>query len=341
MKTLAYVMSFAMIATPVVFSSGCASSGRSGTQAREAVTAGTVEANGITLAYESYGSEDRETVLLIGGTGMQLIDWPMELVHELVGRGYRVVRFDSRDVGLSTHLDSAGLPDWAALQQAGEQGVPPPLAYTLEDMAADAVGLLDALGIERAHVAGASQGGAIAQLMAIHHPNRVASLTSIMAGSGNPALPLIAKPEAFASVGTPPAGDSLAALVDHELRVRQALSSPGHATDEQALRQQVERSVRRAYNAAGLARQQAAAAVAHYQDRREALRRVRVPTVVVHGAEDPVVPVQGGREVAESILNAEFRLIPDGGHDLPVAFVPMIVDAITAAASRATGGKMD
>jgi pimeloyl-ACP methyl ester carboxylesterase len=301
------------------------------------VVSGTAEANGITLAYERHGPEEREAMLLIGGTGNQLIDWPIELVRELVDRGYHVVRFDSRDVGLSTHLEAAGLPDWEAITRAGQEGKPIPLAYTLEDMAEDAAGLLDALGIEQAHIVGVSQGGIVAQLVAIHHPEHVRSLTSIMAGSGNPMLPLPARPEVLASVGAPPAGGDLAARIAYEVRTRRALSSPGYPTDEQTIREQVERDYQRADDPAGLARHQAAALVANYQDRREALRDVQVPTVVVQGAEDPLVPVQGGREVAESIPNAEFRLIPGMGHDLPVALVPEIADAITAAASRATG----
>jgi pimeloyl-ACP methyl ester carboxylesterase len=340
MKTLKYVLSFATFVMLGILVSGCASSSMPEAQTRETATSGTVEANGITLAYASHGPTNREAILLIGGTGMQLIEWPIELVRELVNRGYRVVRFDSRDVGLSTHLDDAGLPDWAAITRAGQEGEPPPLAYTLEDMAQDAVGLLRALGIEKAHIVGVSQGGMIAQLMAIHHGEHVLSLTSIMATSGNPALPLIAKPEAFAAVAAPPAGDSLEAVVDYEVRARQALSSPAYPSDEQTLRRQVEQSVRRSYDPAGLARQQAAAVVAHYQDRREALRGVQVPTVVVHGAEDPLVLVQGGREVAESIPNADFRLISGMGHDLPVALVPAIADAITAAASHSTGTKI-
>jgi pimeloyl-ACP methyl ester carboxylesterase len=251
------------------------------------------------------------------------------------------VRFDSRDVGLSTHLDAAGLPDWEAITRAGQEGKPPPLAYILEDMAQDAIGLLDALDIERAHIVGASQGGMVAQLIAIHHPEHVLSLTSIMAGSGNPVLPLPAKPDVLASVGPPPVGDDLAERIAYEVRARQALSSPGYPTDEQTIRQQVERAFLRAYDPAGLVRHQAAALIANYQDRREALRDVQVPTVVVHGAEDPLVPVQGGREVAESIPNADFRLIPGMGHDLPVALVPVIADAITTAASRSTSGKMN
>lgn len=339
MKILCNVRSFTVIAMTVALMGGCASSRVPDSQELDDGTAGTVEANGITLAYESFGPTDRETILLIGGTGNQLIDWPIELVRALVVRGYRVVRFDSRDVGLSTHFESAGLPDWAAIQQAGEQGMPPPLAYTLEDMAKDAVGLLDALQVKRAHIVGASQGGIIAQLIAIHHSDRVLSLTSMMAGSGNPTLPLVANPEVFASVGSPPKSDSLSALIAYEVRVRQALSSPGYPTDEGTIRQQVERSIHRSYDPAGLARQQAAAAVAHFQDRREALRQVHVPTVVIQGADDPIVSEQGAREVATSIPEAEFRLVRGMGHDIPIALVGVIADSITAVASRAGGMK--
>lgn len=318
--------------------SACAPATAGAGAAGGSATSGTVEANGIRLAYESYGPAEREAILLIGGTGNQLIDWPIELVEELVDRGYRVVRFDSRDVGLSTHLDSAGLPDWAAIVTAGQEGRPPPLAYTLEDMAQDAVALLDALDIPRAHIVGVSQGGMVAQLMAIHHPEYVLSLTSMMATSGNPTLPLPARPEVLAGVGTPPTGDDRNERIDFEVRSRLALGSPAYPTDEETIREQVARGFARAYDPAGVARHQAAALVASYQDRRTALQAVRVPTVVLHGAEDPLVAVQGGREVAESIPEAEFRLIPGMGHDVPVALVPVIADAITAAAARASGG---
>jgi pimeloyl-ACP methyl ester carboxylesterase len=335
MNCFRYVPSFTAIAASLLLTAACAPPpAPSETPARDAVRSGVAEANGIELAYESYGPADREAILLIGGTGNQLIDWPIELVHDLVGRGYRVVRFDSRDVGLSTHVDSAGPPDWAAITRAGQEGRPPPLAYTLEDMAGDALGLLDALDIEKAHIVGISQGGMIAQLIAIHHPEHVLSLTSIAAGPGDPTLPLPAKPEVFASVGTPPTGDDREERIAFEVRSRQALSSPGYPTDEQTIRRQVERDFDRSFDPEGVARHQAAALVASFQDRREALRGVRVPTVVVHGAEDPLVPVQGGREVAESIPGAEFRLIPGMGHDVPVALVPTIADAIAAAAAR-------
>src|SRR5262249_53351501 len=150
------------------------------------VSKGQVKANGITIAYESFGPEDRETVLLIMGATAQLTAWDVELCEELVKRGYRVIRFDSRDVGLSTRFDDAGIPDFAAVVAAAEAGKPAPLPYTLYDMARDAVGLLDALGIKKAHIAGPSMGGMIGQIIAAEHPDRTLSLTSIMASSGKP-----------------------------------------------------------------------------------------------------------------------------------------------------------
>jgi len=162
-----------------------------------------IQANGINLAYRSYGSADRETILLIMGVGGQLTDWPAELPAELVKRGYRVVTYDNRDAGLSTRFESSGLPDWPGIFAALGAGKSPQVAYSLEDMASDAVGLLDALKIRRAHLAGASMGGMIAQIVATKHPERSLSLTSMMAGAGNPALAPVAKPDVMSKV--PPA----------------------------------------------------------------------------------------------------------------------------------------
>ena len=159
--------------------------------------AGRVPANGITIAYESFGAADRETVLLIAGSGMQLTGWPRELCHELVERGYRVVVFDNRDIGLSTKFEDAGIPDFAAVAKAAAEGRPAPLPYTLYDMAADAVGLLEALGIKQAHIAGVSMGGMIAQIVATDYPQRTLSLTTMMASDGKPGLPIIASRNDF------------------------------------------------------------------------------------------------------------------------------------------------
>ena len=292
----------------------------------------TASVNGITIAYESFGPADAETVLLIGGTGMQMTEWPDELIQGLVTRGFRVVRFDNRDAGLSTHLASLGSPDWQAISAAGQAGRAPPLPYTVEDMARDAVGLLSALGIRRAHIAGVSQGGIVTQDIGILFPDRVLSLVPIMSGSGNPAHPLVAHPERLTETSTPPKGDDFESLVAYRMKVGRAFAGRGYQRSETELRVEAEFLIRRNYDPIGLQRQQAAALVASFQDRRKALSSVTAPAIVIQGDDDPLVPVESAREVAESIPGAEFRLIPGMGHDIPPALAPQIVEAITAAA---------
>jgi pimeloyl-ACP methyl ester carboxylesterase len=298
-----------------------------------------VQANGITIAYETFGPTDRETVLLIMGTGAQLTEWPVELCQELVRRGYRVVIYDNRDVGLSTRFEAAGLPDWKAISNALGAGKPAPLAYTLYDMARDAVGLLDALGIKKAHIAGGSMGGMIAQIVATDHPEHTLSLTSIMATDGKPGLPVIAKPDVTAKIPPPAPDGDKEAYIARQVKALQIIGSPAYPTDEKTLRERVVRAVQRSYYPAGEARQGAAALVTALEDRRAKLRTIKAPTVVLHGAEDPIVPVEAGRDVAANIPGAELRVIPGMGHDLPIALVNTFADAITAAASRATGTK--
>src|SRR5262245_3060764 len=209
------------------------------------VSKGQVKANGITIAYESFGPEDRETVLLIMGVSAQLTLWPVDLCEELVKRGYRVIRYDNRDIGLSTHFDAAGPPDFAAVVAAAQAGKPSPLPYTLYDMAKDAVGLLDALGIKKAHIAGPSMGGMIGQIIAAEHPDRTLSLTSMMAGSGKPGLPDYAKPEVLAKIPQPaPVGDKQA-YIEQRIKVFQLIGSPRGPIDETILREWVTRDVER------------------------------------------------------------------------------------------------
>jgi pimeloyl-ACP methyl ester carboxylesterase len=292
-----------------------------------------VQANGISIEHEVLGSEKGEPLLLIMGLGAQMTRWPDALCGQLVRHGFRVIRYDNRDVGLSTHLNDAGAPDMAAVVQARMTGAKPPVAYDLTDMAADAVGLLDALGIQRAHVAGASMGGMIGQLVAADYPDRVLSLTSIMSSTGNPALPPPSA-EAMAVLNTPaPHPSDEEAFVAHGLRNARTIGSPGYPFDEAALRERLLSDARRAYDPAGFARQYAAA-IAN-GDRREKLKRITAPTVVLHGADDPLVPVSGGRDTADNIPDAELRIVPGMGHDLPPGLFDRVVDAILTARDRA------
>ena len=301
--------------------------------------AGQVQANGISIAYESFGSPEDETILLIGGTGQQLVGWPIELVTALVERGYRVVRFDNRDVGLSTKLTKAGLPDPAAVSQALQEGKPAPIPYTLRDMAEDAVGLLDALNIEQAHLVGASMGGAIAHWAAIDHPDRVSSLTTIAADSGNPRLPAIAKPEAFAGLPPQPMTADRQAFINWQVKTAQVLAGSTYPTDEAILREWAERDFDRGFDPAGLVRQQTAILVDHFSpsaERLNNLKEINVPTVIIQGTEDPLVPMASAEDLATQIPNAELRLIPGLGHFIPTELIPDIIDAILAATERRT-----
>lgn len=294
-----------------------------------------VKANGIEIEYESFGPADRDAVLLIMGFSAQLTMWPTELCEELVARGYRVIRFDNRDVGLSAKLEAKGVPDMEKLFGALMTGAAVEAPYSLDDMAADAAGLLDALGIERAHIVGASMGGMIAQLVAANHPEKTLSLTSIMSNTGNPDLPQ-GSPEAMGALMAPaPAPDDIEAIVARGINTWKVIGSPGYPTDDQQLRQWVMRDAKRSYYPQGVTRQ--FAAIVANGDRRPKLKTIKVPTVVLHGADDPLVPVAGGKDTADNIPGAELRVIPGMGHDFPLGLVPVFADAIEAAARRAAG----
>ena len=329
------VSPFVILIASIVLA-GCSSSGDSHPSAPGVESqAGQVRANGITLAYESFGPTDRETILLIMGNGAQLTAWPVELCEELVKRGYRVIIYDNRDVGLSTKFVESGVPDTKAVIEARMAGKPSPLPYTLDDMANDAVGLLDALGIPKAHVVGVSMGGMIAQLVAADHPEHTLSLTSIMSTSGNPAVPFPAKPEAIAKMPPrAPEGDQ-EAIVANAVKMVRVLAGPVYPPDEKRIREMVVRSMKRSDDRAGMARHNALSALGLFEDRRAKLKTIKVPTVVVHGAEDPLVSVEGGKDTARNIPGAELRILDGMGHDLPIPLVGAIADAISSAASRA------
>ena len=283
-----------------------------------------IAANGVTLEYETYGNPAHPPLLLIMGLGAQLTLWPIELVDALVARGYRVIRYDNRDIGLSTKFTAAGVPDLPAVMMAMMSGKPPALPYTLTDMADDAAALLTALGIDRAHIVGASMGGMIAQLVAINHADRVASLTSIMSTTGNPTLPP-AKPEAMAALMERPTTAELIDVLALGLRISRAIGSPGYPAPEDRLRTRIERDFRRSFHPTGAGRQMAA--IMADGDRRERLKAVTAPTLVIHGEVDPLVPVEGGKDTAAAIPGATLLTIPGMGHDLPLELVDRIADA--------------
>lgn len=302
------------------------------------VESGEVELDGAVIAYESLGSPKDETVLLIAGTGMQLIDWPTELVESLADEGYRVVTFDNRDVGLTTVSAEVEPLDEAAIGAALESGEPPPVPYTFDDMADDAIGVLDALDVPEAHVVGLSMGGAIAQLVAIDSPERVNSLTLLAADSGNPELPPI-DPEAFADVPTGPRPTDREAFIDRRVAEEKALAGAGYPADEAELRAAVLRAVERRFDPDALVRQETMSLVGHLAsaDYRFAnLERIDAPTIIVQGDDDPLVPVEAAYDIEDRVPGSELRVIPGLGHHVPVDVVPDVVDAIETAATRAS-----
>jgi len=292
--------------------------------------------NGIEIAYEVSGPEDGRPLLMIHGLGAQLVRWPPAFCDLLEARGYRLVRIDNRDVGLSTHFRDMPVPDFDEVMQAKAEGKAPDIPYTLSDMAADAVGLLDALGIEAAHVLGVSLGGMITQVMAIDHPSRVLSATIMMSQNGNPDMPG-PNPEAMAILSTP-APDPVADREDflaHQVHLNQALGSPDYATPVEELRELCALAADRAFDPAGSGRQ--LAAVWALDDLRPALGQLAVPALVIHGADDPLLSPVHGQDIADAIPGAWFLKVNGMGHDLPPQLFDLFEKAISANCARAQG----
>jgi len=290
-----------------------------------------VLANGIRIEYDSFGARDGEPILLVMGLGGQMLLWDEEFCQRLADRGHWVVRFDNRDVGLSTHFDAHGLPNLPQIMVDAQAGKTPAVAYTLDDMADDAVGLCDALELERAHVVGASMGGMIAQTIAYRHAPRVASLVSIMSSTGSPSLPP-ARPELLARLASPPP-EGREATIEAGVETWRLISGPGFPFDEPAIRERTAMLYDRAHHPEGQARQ-LAAIIAH-GDRSPRLASVRAPTLVIHGTDDPLVPVEGGKHTAASIPGAELMLVPGMGHDLPKPLFGKLVEAISTHVKKA------
>jgi pimeloyl-ACP methyl ester carboxylesterase len=284
-----------------------------------------VQANGLAIEVEDSGEVERPAVLLAMGLGMQLVAWPEAFLAALHGAGLRVIRFDNRDIGLSTQLDHLGTPNllWESLKL--QFGLPLRPPYRLHDMAADALGVLDALGVRQAHVVGLSMGGMIAQRVALAAPQRVLSLTSIMSSSGARALP---GPTARATRAllARPRGRGEEAIVDHFVHLFQVIGSPAFPSDEAELRARIRLALRRSHNPAGSARQ--LAAVAADSGRAEELSGIRAPTLVIHGTADPLVPIACGHDTARRIPGARFVAVRGMGHDLPPAVVERVLQAL-------------
>jgi pimeloyl-ACP methyl ester carboxylesterase len=274
----------------------------------------------VEITYDAFGDPKSPPMLLIMGLGAQMIRWDEAFCKALAAQGHWVIRFDNRDVGLSTKFDKAGVPDVMSLIQGKKVDVP----YKLKDMAADAVGLLDTLGVKKADVVGVSMGGMIAQSIAIHYPERVRTLTSIMSSTGNPKLPQ-AKPEAM-TVLLAPAATNRKDYITNELKAAKVLHGPKFPLNEEYVRNYAERSYDRCYDPQGLPRQ--LGAILASGSRNEALGKLKIPTLVIHGSADPLVPVEGGKDTANSIPGAKLLVIDGMGHSFPIEAVPQILQAI-------------
>ena len=285
-----------------------------------------IRANGISIEVEDSGpggpGENRPVVLLIMGLGMQLVAWPPQLVQALVDAGYRVVRHDNRDVGLSQHLDALGKPNliWEGIKY--KLGLTPRAPYSLRDMAADSLGVLDALGLDKVHVVGVSMGGMIAQRLVLGAPPRVRSLTSIMSSSGARGLPQAQRRVTRALLARP-ANNSLQAVGDHYVKLFKIIGSPAFPTPEGDMRERIQHGLERAFNPVGTMRQMLA--IVADSDRADALGRITAPTLVLHGKADPLVPYAHGEDTARRIPGARLVGIDGMGHDLPPGVVQRLL----------------
>lgn len=282
-------------------------------------------ANGIEIHYEEHGDKANPPMLLIMGFGAQLTLWPDELVEALASHGFRVIRYDNRDIGLSHKFDGVKAPGLVKMTLMSKIGLKPKVPYTLADMADDGAGLLDALGIDKAHIVGASMGGMIAQHFAARHADKCLSLTSIFSTTGNPKLPP-ARPEAMKALVTRPSRTDETVLVDHGMMLARTIGSPGYPSEEEHLRKRTTASVRRSFYPEGPTRH--LSAIVADGDRRAMLKGISVPTLVLHGEDDPLVPCEGGRDTAACIPGAKLKTIPGWGHDLPLELVDEIAAAI-------------
>lgn len=292
-----------------------------------------IQANGISLEVDVSGSPQGEPLLLIMGLGMQLTGWHDRFVEVLVSRGYRVIRFDNRDAGLSQHFDALGMPNLPLAVARSALGLPLSRPYGLHDMARDALGVLDALGIRRAHVCGASMGGMIAQHLAALHPDRLASLTLMMTTSGARRVPGPSWRIRAAMLARPPRPDDAEAVIAARAAFFRLIEGPAHRMDDVELRERLVLDMARAYRPAGTARQ--LVAIATDRDRSAFLPDLRPPCHIIHGRVDPMIPVQAGLDLHARIPGATIDLIDGMGHDMPAVLYGRFADGIDHAAGRA------
>ena len=269
---------------------------------------------GITIHYEARGDKSAPAIIMIMGLGAQMITWPDELYHGLVEKGFRVIRFDNRDVGLSSQLDHHGQPSllktWLSKRFSMRTNVP----YKLDDMADDVLELMKALKIKKAHLVGASMGGMIAQILAAKQRKKVLSLTSIMSTTSHEML-TPSNIKVMLKLAKRPRKPCRESAIRYNVRLNKAIGSPGYPIDDFTLREQAVMNVDRNYNPAGVQRQ--LVAITASGDRRQAVGKIKAPTLVIHGSDDPIIPVQRGRDTAQRIRNAKLKIVDGMGHDFP------------------------
>jgi len=292
-----------------------------------------IASNGLRFEVETSGDEQAPAVLLTMGLGMQLTAWPERLLTALVDAGYLVIRYDNRDIGLSSHLDALGEPNLLWQFVKSRLGLRLRSAYGLQDMAQDALGILDALGVARAHLVGVSMGGMVSQRMAATAPGRVLSLTSIMSSSGAPGLPG-PSPEVSRVMVTRPKSQAPQDVVDHTLEIFRLIGSPAYPQDMPVFRQHLLDGVQRSYHRQGVARQ--LLAVMTDRDRHTLLPRIACPTLVLHGAADPLVPLACGQDTAARIPGARFEAIAGMGHDWPPGVATLLANHLVPHLNAAT-----
>ena len=293
-----------------------------------------LSANGVRIEVDIHGPDSGEPLLMIMGLGMQLVAWPEGLVEALVGHGFRVIRFDNRDVGLSQPFDELGKPNVALAALLHTFHLPVKAPYQLADLARDAVGVLDALGIAQAHVCGASMGGMVAQHLGFAHASRVKSLALMMTTSGHRGLPAPSLKVRRALLSRPQRGSTpeqrLANILDHYVRLYGVIGSPGYPPAPEALRERIAHGVKRSFRPQAVMRQ--LVAIAADSRRAERLPRIAAPTLVIHGEHDSLIPVASAHDLAKRIPGARLEIIPGWGHDLPEALWPRLAAEVARTA---------